>query len=69
MTMEQSLPLPLRPEIPEDAELASADERAWRELLARLSRQSVTKHFDAYERRRLGRSRLRGRPRRTRASS
>ena len=49
MTMEQSLPLPLRPEIPEDAELASADERAWRELLARLSRQSVTKHFAAYE--------------------
>ena len=49
MTMGQSLPLPLRPEIPEDADLASADERAWRELLARLSRQSVTKHFDAYE--------------------
>jgi hypothetical protein len=47
--MEQSLPLPHRPEIPEDAELASADERAWRELLARLSRQSVTKHFAAYE--------------------
>jgi len=49
MTMEQSLPLPARPEIPDDAELAGADERAWRELLARLSRQSVTKHFDAYE--------------------
>ncbi len=49
MTMEQSLPLPHRPEIPDDAELSGADERAWRDLLARLSRQSVTKHFDAYE--------------------
>jgi hypothetical protein len=49
MTMEQSLPLPVRPEIPDDTELAGADDRAWRELLARLSRQSVTKHFDAYE--------------------
>jgi para-aminobenzoate N-oxygenase AurF len=49
MTMEQSLPLPAKPEIPDDAELASADDRAWRDLLARLSRQSVAKHFDAYE--------------------
>ncbi|HKC52461.1 MAG TPA: diiron oxygenase [Myxococcota bacterium] len=49
MTMEQSLPLPARPEIPDDPELAGAGERAWRDLLARLSRQSVTKHFDAYE--------------------
>jgi hypothetical protein len=49
MTMEQSLSLPTRPEIPEDAELNGADDRAWRDLLARLSRQSVTKHFDAYE--------------------
>ncbi|HTO51883.1 MAG TPA: diiron oxygenase [Myxococcota bacterium] len=50
MTMEQSLPLlPAKPEIPDDAELAGADERAWRELLGRLSRQSVAKHFEAYE--------------------
>jgi hypothetical protein len=49
MTMEQSLPLPARPEIPDDPELAGADDRAWRDLLARLSRQSVAKHFDAYE--------------------
>jgi len=49
MTMEQSLPLPRKPEIPDDAELSGADDRAWRDLLARLSRQSVTKHFDAYE--------------------
>ena len=49
MTMEQSLPLPARPEIPDDADLTGADDRAWRDLLARLSRQSVTKHFEAYE--------------------
>jgi hypothetical protein len=49
-SLEQSLPLlPAKPEIPDDAELAGADERAWRDLLARLSRQSVTKHFEAYE--------------------
>ncbi|HXX46710.1 MAG TPA: diiron oxygenase [Myxococcota bacterium] len=49
MTMEQSLPLPIQPEIPDDTELRGSDERAWHELLARLSRQSVVKHFDAYE--------------------
>jgi para-aminobenzoate N-oxygenase AurF len=47
--MEQSLALPRKPEIPDDAELGGADDRAWRDLLGRLSRQSVTKHFDAYE--------------------
>jgi para-aminobenzoate N-oxygenase AurF len=49
MTLEQSLPLPLQPEIPDDAELQGSDDRAWHDLLARLSRQSVVKHFDAYE--------------------
>jgi P-aminobenzoate N-oxygenase AurF len=49
-TLEQSLPLlPAKPEIPDDPELAGADDRAWRDLLGRLSRQSVTKHFEAYE--------------------
>ncbi|MFI5316695.1 MAG: diiron oxygenase [Myxococcota bacterium] len=49
MTMEHSLLLSTRPEIPDDADLAGADDRAWRELLFRLSRQSVAKHFAAYE--------------------
>jgi hypothetical protein len=49
MTMEQSLPLhAARPEIPSDDQLRSADDTAWRELMNRLSRQSVTKHFEAY---------------------
>ncbi len=35
-------------DLPDEERLAAADERAWRDLLARISRQSVTKHFQAY---------------------
>jgi hypothetical protein len=35
-------------ELPAEERLEAADERAWRDLLARISRQSVTKHFQAY---------------------
>jgi hypothetical protein len=49
MTLDQTLPLPIQPEIPDDADLSGSDERAWHDLLARLSRQSVAKHFGAYE--------------------
>jgi len=35
-------------DLPDEERLAAADERAWLDLLARISRQSVTKHFQAY---------------------
>lgn len=35
-------------DLPSEERLDSADERAWLDLLARISRQSVTKHFQAY---------------------
>jgi len=35
-------------DLPDEERLAADDERAWRDLLARISRQSVTKHFEAY---------------------
>lgn len=47
MTLEATLPR-TSPDLPAEEGLGAADERAWRELLARISRQSVTKHFQAY---------------------
>ena len=35
-------------DLPDEERLAADDERAWHDLLARISRQSVTKHFQAY---------------------
>lgn len=34
--------------LPDEERLAAQDERAWLDLLARISRQSVSKHFQAY---------------------
>jgi len=47
MSLEATLPRNA-PDLPAEERLGAPDERAWRDLLARLSRQSVTKHFDAY---------------------
>jgi hypothetical protein len=47
MSLEATLPR-TTPDLPAEEGLRAADERAWRELLARISRQSVTKHFQAY---------------------
>jgi hypothetical protein len=52
MSLEASLrpAVSARPteDLPDEERLAAADERAWQDLLARISRQSVTKHFEAY---------------------
>jgi hypothetical protein len=50
MSLEATHAFASRPaeELPDEERLAAADERAWLELLARISRQSVTKHFQAY---------------------